>query len=113
MLEVRDRPALDEVCVQQFLTNNHLDISLLRENMEIKLENMSKWDARFFDLCGLVGSWSEDRSRRVGAVIVGPANEVRSLGFNGLPRRISTEDDERHNRADGEKYYWFEHAERN
>jgi dCMP deaminase len=81
--------------------------------MEVRLQSMEKWDSRFFDLCSLVASWSEDRSRKVGAVIVGPANEVRSLGFNGLPRGVSAEDETRHSRTDGEKYYWFEHAERN
>lgn len=81
--------------------------------MEISLHNMNKWDQRFFQLCDVVASWSEDRSRKVGAVIVGPDNEVRSLGFNGLPRGISAEHDERHSRTEGEKYFWFEHAERN
>ena len=36
----------------------------------------------------LVDSWSEDKSLQVGAVIVGKAKEVRSVGFNGLPRYI-------------------------
>jgi dCMP deaminase len=72
-----------------------------------------KWDRRFFELCQLVATWSEDRSRKVGAVIVGPANDIRAIGFNGLPRRVSSNHDQRHSRQDGEKYYWFEHAERN
>jgi dCMP deaminase len=75
--------------------------------------NMTKWDRRFFDLCNLVATWSEDRSRQVGAVIVGPSNEVRSLGFNGLPRGVSGVSDLRHASVGGEKYHWFEHAERN
>lgn len=74
---------------------------------------MSKWDKRFFELCDLVASWSEDRSRKVGAVIVGPANEVRTIGFNGLPRGVDGEISGRHSRSEGEKYFWFEHAERN
>jgi dCMP deaminase len=61
----------------------------------------------------LIGSWSEDKSRQIGAVVVGEAKEVRSIGFNGLPRRIAASVDARHSRDDGEKYYWFEHAERN
>lgn len=72
-----------------------------------------KWDRRFFQLCRLVATWSEDQSRKVGAVIVGPANDIRAIGFNGLPRRVSAAPESRHARQDGEKYYWFEHAERN
>jgi dCMP deaminase len=75
--------------------------------------SMDKWDRRFFGLCSLVGSWSEDKSRQIGAVIVGNANEVRACGFNGLPRGVNGSVDDRHSREAGEKYHWFEHAERN
>lgn len=74
---------------------------------------LSKWDRRFFELSRLVATWSEDTSRKVGAVIVGPANDIRAIGFNGLPRRVSSLRAERHSKEGGEKYYWFEHAERN
>jgi dCMP deaminase len=72
-----------------------------------------KWDRRFFQLSRLVASWSEDESRKVGAVIVGPANDIRAIGFNGLPRHVKDDHQDRHSKQDGEKYYWFEHAERN
>ncbi|MCK1642370.1 dCMP deaminase [Bradyrhizobium sp. 157] len=72
-----------------------------------------KWDRRFFELCRLVATWSEDRSRKVGAVVVGPANDIRAIGFNGLPRKVDGNQQGRHSKQDGEKYYWFEHAERN
>jgi len=81
--------------------------------MELNLHTMNKWDRRFFQLCNLAASWSEDQSRKVGAVIVGPDNEVRSLGFNGFARGVSAHHEDRHSRANGEKYFWFEHAERN
>ncbi len=81
--------------------------------MKNKIHTMDKWDTRFFQMCSLVASWSEDRSRKVGAVIVGPSKEIRSIGFNGLPRRISGKVPNRHSSNNGEKYYWFEHAERN
>jgi dCMP deaminase len=71
------------------------------------------WDARFFGLCAFLGSWSEDRSRQVGSVIVGPGNEIRATGYNGLPRKVEAHPESRHSREDGEKYLWFEHAERN
>jgi dCMP deaminase len=80
---------------------------------EIEIDTRKKWDRRFFELSRLVATWSEDQSRKVGAVIVGPANDIRAIGFNGLPRRVSAEPEGRHSRQGGEKYYWFEHAERN
>jgi dCMP deaminase len=81
--------------------------------MKAESAAITKWDKRFLQLCDVIGSWSEDRSRQVGSVIVGPAKEVRALGFNGLPRGISGAVQERYARVGGEKYYWFEHAERN
>ncbi len=74
---------------------------------------MTVWDKRFFELVDVVASWSEDTSRKIGAVIVGPSNEIRATGFNGLPRGVCAGDAERHSKEDGEKYYWYEHAERN
>lgn len=59
----------------------------------------------------LAGTWSKDRSRQVGCVIVGPNNEIRATGFNGFPRRIDDNAEERHQRP--AKYLWTEHAERN
>jgi dCMP deaminase len=70
------------------------------------------WDKRFFDLCDLVASWSEDTSRKIGCVIVGSDNEVRSIGFNGLPRKVLSYPS-RLSRDNGEKYLWTVHAEEN
>jgi len=75
-------------------------------------DGYSTWDDRLFSLCRFIAGWSEDRSRKVGCVIIGTANEVRSIGFNGLPRGVMDKDG-RHSRESGEKYFWFEHAERN
>lgn len=81
---------------------------------EANIINMkkTKWDKRFFDLCDLVASWSEDTSRKIGAVVIGPSHEIRSIGFNGLPRGVKNTP-EVNSRENGEKYYWFEHSERN
>ena len=73
----------------------------------------NKWDARFFAMSDLIASWSEDRNRKVGCVIVGDANEVRSIGYNGFPRNVNADPVERHSSKNDEKYLWFEHAERN
>ena len=71
------------------------------------------WDSRWMALAQLVATWSKDRGRKVGAVFVGPNNEVRSTGFNGIPRGVNDNVEERHNAETGEKYLWVSHAERN
>ena len=53
----------------------------------------------------------KDTSTKIGAVIVGEDNEIRSTGYNGLPRGCDDSVAERYEAP--EKYYWFEHAERN
>ncbi|MEP3277705.1 MAG: deaminase [Stappiaceae bacterium] len=73
----------------------------------------SKWDNRFFGLCDHIAEWSEDRDFQVGCVIVGPGCEIRSTGYNGLPRGVKDIDPSRFDRPSGEKFHWFEHAERN
>lgn len=71
----------------------------------------TKWDERFLEVARLVASWSKDRSTKVGAVIVGPYNDIRTVGYNGFPRGIDDEVEARHERP--AKYKWTEHAERN
>src|SRR3954447_3751356 len=74
-------------------------------------ERPADWDGRFMQLATLIGGWSKDRSRKVGCVIVGAHNEVRSTGYNGFPRGVCDDEDYRHDRP--MKYRWTEHAERN
>lgn len=69
------------------------------------------WDQYFMTLARHVSSRSKDRSTKVGCVIVGPDNEIRSTGYNSFPRGINDDAEERHARP--EKYLWTEHAERN
>lgn len=71
----------------------------------------SKWDHRFLELAKNISEWSKDRSTQVGCVIVGPDREIRSTGYNGLPRNAVDDIPERLVRP--EKLLWFEHAERN
>lgn len=71
----------------------------------------SSWDMRWMALAELVAQWSKDRSRKAGAVIVDDRNVVLSLGWNGFPRKIDDDVEERHERP--VKYLWTEHAERN
>ena len=69
------------------------------------------WDRKFLELAGNIAQWSKDRSRKVGCVIVGPNNEIRSTGYNGFPRGVDDDHEHRHTRP--QKYAWTEHAERN
>jgi dCMP deaminase len=69
------------------------------------------WDKLFMTMCDTVALKSKDESTKVGCVIVGPSHDVRSIGFNGLPRGCRDDVPERQLRP--EKYRWFEHAERN
>jgi dCMP deaminase len=72
---------------------------------------MADWDLRFLRLAEHIGTWSKDRSTRVGCVIVGPHQEIRAIGCNGFPRGADDDLDARHARP--AKYKWTEHAERN
>ncbi len=72
---------------------------------------MSKWDERFLELAKQIASWSKDPSTKVGCVVVGPDREIRSTGFNGLPRGIKDSDDRLNNREI--KYPMICHAEEN
>lgn len=94
------------------------------------------WNEYFMSLAYLTAMKSKDDRTKIGAIIVGPDKEIRSTGFNGLPRGVNDkrcatsrvfdfhngdydEHDEketqkllkRHERP--EKYFYYEHAERN
>jgi dCMP deaminase len=75
------------------------------------MNKRADWDERFMQLAWHVASWSKDRSTKVGAVIVGPDNVVRAIGYNGFPRGVNDDAEDRHERP--LKYRWTEHAERN
>lgn len=77
----------------------------------------NSWDDYFFSMVDLVASKSKDVSTKVGAVVVGPDNEIRSTGFNGFPRGVNDKNTngeiyKRYNERPY-KYFWAEHAERN
>lgn len=69
------------------------------------------WDNYFLSLARVVALKSKDQSTKVGAVVVGPDHEIRSTGFNGLPRGMADDNAEYQYRPF--KYKLFEHAERN
>lgn len=49
------------------------------------------FDEYFIRMAMLVSEKSKDPSTKVGCVIVGPDNEIRSTGFNGFPRGVDEE----------------------
>ena len=59
----------------------------------------------------LIAMKSKDENTHVGAVVVNPNNEIITMGYNGLVRGINDDVPERQEKP--EKYFWFEHAERN
>jgi dCMP deaminase len=69
------------------------------------------WDDYFMSMAYLSASKSKDQRTHIGAVVVGPNNEVVSLGYNSFPRGINDNKPERQLKP--EKYPWFEHGERN
>ena len=69
------------------------------------------WTEYFLNIAEQVKLKSKDESTQIGAVIVGEDNEVLSTGYNSFPRGMDDSKQERQERP--EKYFWFEHAERN
>lgn len=47
---------------------------------------MNLWDQYFMSIAFIIAAKSKDPSTKVGAVIVGEDKEVRSTGYNGMPR---------------------------
>jgi dCMP deaminase len=69
------------------------------------------WDKYFLDIANVVKTKSKDVHTQIGVVVVGKNNEIVSTGYNSFPRGINDNVPERQERP--EKYFWFEHAERN
>jgi len=69
------------------------------------------WHTYYLAVCRSVALRSKDPSTQIGCIIVGPAHEIRSTGYNSFPRGINDTAPARLERP--EKYLWIEHAERN
>jgi dCMP deaminase len=78
--------------------------------LDTEQTNMN-WTEYFLNIAEQVKLKSKDQSTQIGAVIVGTDNEVLSTGYNSFPRGMDDNKQERQERP--EKYFWFEHAERN
>ncbi len=69
------------------------------------------WDEYFINIAEQVKLKSKDNNTKIGVVLVGENNEIVSTGYNSFPRGINDDITERQEKP--EKYFWFEHAERN
>lgn len=78
----------------------------------IEQREATSWDLHLINMAQFVAQKSKDPSTKVGAVVVGPGNEILTTGFNGFPRGVNEVDfPERWERP--EKYDWVVHAEAN
>ena len=70
-----------------------------------------RWVEYFRNLAHNVKLKSKDINTQIGAVIVGKDKEIVSTGYNSFPRGI--DDTKKQRQEKPEKYFFFEHAERN
>jgi dCMP deaminase len=70
-----------------------------------------RWVEYFRELAHTVKKKSKDVNTQIGAIIVGKDKEIVSTGYNSFPRGINDTILSRQDRP--EKYFWFEHGERN
>ena len=60
-------------------------------NPDEKMGPIPNWDEYFIKIAEAVSLRSKDPSVKVGCVIVGPDKEIRTTGYNGMPRKVSEE----------------------
>jgi dCMP deaminase len=68
------------------------------------------WDETFMRAAYEISRRSKDQRTKIGAVLVRDKVQL-THGYNGLPRKCNDNFPARQERP--EKYFWFEHAERN
>ena len=80
----------------------------MEKNREYKTPSL---DERMMTMVYLVADGSKDKRTHIGAVVIGPDKEIRTTGYNGFVRGLNDGVPGRQEKP--EKYFWFEHAERN
>ena len=68
-------------------------------------------ELKFKNILREIALLSKDRSTQVGAIALDDNNNIVSTGYNGFPRGVNDDVEERHQRP--EKYRWTSHAEEN
>lgn len=81
------------------------------ENINAGKIDVPDWDDYFMSMAYLVAAKSKDERTHIGAVIIGPDKEIKSTGYNSFVRRLKDNFPKRQQKP--EKFFWFEHAERN
>ncbi len=71
----------------------------------------NNWDIRFITMADTVATWSKDKNKKTGAVVVNKDKIVLAMGYNGFPRGCDDSIECRYERP--YKYFYTEHAERN
>jgi dCMP deaminase len=72
---------------------------------------MTDKNKQYFDMAEYVAEKFSKDTTKVGCLLIDPNTfQILSTGYNGIPRKVE-ETENRKQRP--EKYYWFEHAERN
>lgn len=89
-------------------TTNQEIVDGLRMQNSVLTKDRAK---KYMGIAYAVSKLSKDSSTKVGAIIIGQSKEIRSVGYNGSPRRCEADEDSRRERP--EKLYWFSHAELN
>lgn len=72
--------------------------------------NRPSWDESFLEVAQAISKRSDDLTTHVGCVIVGPDHEIRSTGYNGMPRGVKPTPERLARPA---KYLFTSHAEAN
>lgn len=72
---------------------------------------MKNADEYFIGFAKHAATRSKDRSTQVGCVVIGPDDEIRMTGYNGFPRGVNDDVEDRHQRP--QKYQWTIHSEQN
>lgn len=57
------------------------------------MRKVKRWHEYYLDLAAEVATRSKDPSTQVGCVIVSPANQILSTGYNGMPPGFDDTDD--------------------
>lgn len=76
--------------------------------------SLTKWEKRWIKEAETQATYSKDPNTKIGCVLVHEWSKTRiASGYNGMPKKVDDNVPERSSRENGEKYFWYEHAERN
>lgn len=86
-------------------------VRIVYEDLKKKTYKIPSFDDRMMSMVYLLAEGSKDERTHIGAVVIGPDKEIRTTGYNSFVRGLNDNLPERQEKP--EKFYWFEHAERN